>query len=152
MTFTPSDIKTLREKTGAGMMDCKKALSETDGKIDNAIEWLRKSGINTAQKKSSRSATDGLINVNIQGNSGVILEINAETDFVARNENFQKFCDGLSKTCLDKKIDNLEKLLMTEYCDSKTVVKDELTDQLTENRLNVYVAAIQNANSFESPL
>ena len=97
MTFTAADIKTLREKTGAGMMDCKKALSETDGTIESAIEWLRKNGINTAQKKSSRSATDGLINVSIDGNSGVIIEINAETDFVARNENFQKFCDGLSK-------------------------------------------------------
>ncbi len=143
MTFTAADIKTLRDKTGAGMMDCKKALSETNGNIESAIEWLRKNGINTAQKKSSRSASDGLINVNIDGSTGVILEINAETDFVARNENFQKFCDGISKTCIDKKIDNLEDLLIAEFCDTKRIVKDELTDLIAKLGENIVVKKLK---------
>ena len=99
MSFSAQDIKKLREKTGAGMMDCKKALQET-GEIDKAIDWLRKKGINTAQKKSLRSASDGLITVDIIDNIGVILEINSETDFVAKNEVFQNFCESISTLCL----------------------------------------------------
>ena len=91
MNLTPAIIKELREKSGAGMMDCKKALSESDGNVEKAIEWLRKKGINTAQKKSLRSASDGLITIKIADNKGIIIEVNAETDFVARNDNFQKF-------------------------------------------------------------
>ena len=85
MNLTPEIIKELREKSGAGMMDCKKALDESDGNVEKAIEWLRKKGINTAQKKSARSASDGLITVKIADNKGIIIEVNAETDFVARN-------------------------------------------------------------------
>ena len=102
MSFSAQDIKKLREKTGAGMMDCKKALQET-GEIDKAIDWLRKKGINTAQKKSLRSASDGLITVDIIDNIGVILEINSETDFVAKNEVFQNFCESISTLCIKKK-------------------------------------------------
>ena len=90
MSIKPEYIKLLREKTGAGMMDCKTALSEMDGDLDKAEEWLRKKGINTAQKKSARDASEGLISVAIHNSSGIITEINSETDFVARNENFQK--------------------------------------------------------------
>ena len=92
MNLSPAIIKELREKSGAGMMDCKKALDESGGDVEKAIEWLRKKGINTAQKKSSRSASDGLITVKIDEDKGIIIEVNAETDFVARNENFQQFC------------------------------------------------------------
>ena len=102
MSFSAQDIKKLREKTGAGMMDCKKALQET-GEIDKAIDWLRKKGINTAQKKSLRSASDGLVTVDIIDNIGVILEINSETDFVAKNEVFQNFCESISTLCIKKK-------------------------------------------------
>ena len=90
MNLSPAIIKELREKSGAGMMDCKKALDESGGDVEKAIEWLRKKGINTAQKKSSRSASDGLITVKIDEDKGIIIEVNAETDFVARNENFAK--------------------------------------------------------------
>ena len=96
MSIKPENIKLLREKTGAGMMDCKTALAEMNGDLEKAEEWLRKKGINTAQKKSTRLATEGLISVAIKDSSGVILEINSETDFVARNENFQKFCNDIS--------------------------------------------------------
>ena len=87
--ITAAEVNKLRKSTGAGMMDCKKALDESNGDVNKAVEWLRKKGINTAQKKSSRSASDGLVTVNINEEAGVILEVNAETDFVARNENFQ---------------------------------------------------------------
>ena len=99
MPITSEDIKKLRIKTGAGMMDCKKALDETND-IEKAVEWLRKKGINTAQKKSERSATDGLITIKIEDNTGVILEINSETDFVAKNEYFQEFCEIISTLCV----------------------------------------------------
>ena len=106
MSITSEDIKKLRIKTGAGMMDCKKALDETNN-IEKAVEWLRKKGINTAQKKSERSATDGLITIKIEDNTGVILEINSETDFVAKNEYFQEFCENTSTLCIKKKIHNI---------------------------------------------
>ena len=111
MGFTSADIKELREKSGAGMMDCKKALDESDGDVEKAIEWLRKKGINTAQKKSSRSASEGLVTVNINENTGVVIEINSETDFVARNENFQKFCQDVSSSCIKNRVENVEDLL-----------------------------------------
>ena len=95
--ITAKLVKDLRDKTGAGMMDCKKALNETEGNLDKAIEWLRKKGINTAQKKSARSASDGLITVKIADNKGIILEVNAETDFVARNDDFINFVKELSE-------------------------------------------------------
>ena len=117
MSFTPEDIKKLRNKTGAGMMDCKKALDETND-IEKAVEWLRKKGINTAQKKSERSATDGLITIKIEDGIGVILEINSETDFVAKNENFQEFCEIISTLCIKNKIQNLEDLLESSFHNS----------------------------------
>tara|TARA_B100000674_G_C37745090_1_gene870764 strand:+ start:583 stop:963 length:381 start_codon:yes stop_codon:yes gene_type:complete len=126
MKYSSEDIRKLRDKTGAGMMDCKKALDESDGNIENAVEWLRKKGINTAEKKSSRDASDGLITVQINDISGVIIEINSETDFVARNENFQEFCDLISNLCLEEKIDSVENLL--ESKSNNIPVKQILTD------------------------
>ena len=143
MKYSSEDIRKLRDKTGAGMMDCKKALDESDGDIESAVEWLRKKGINTAEKKSARDATDGLITVQINDISGVIIETNSETDFVARNENFQEFCDLISNLCLKDKIDSVEKLLQSKS--NNIPVKQILTDliaKLGENliikRLNYY--------------
>ena len=90
MTLSVSMVKELREKSGAGMMDCKKALLETDGKIEEAIDWLRKQGLSAVAKKSSRVAAEGLIGVTVKDNQGALIEINSETDFVARNELFQE--------------------------------------------------------------
>src|SRR6201994_462313 len=100
---TPQMVKDLREKTGAGMMDCKKALAETNGDMEGAIDWLRKKGLAAAAKKSSRVAAEGLVGVATAGNAGAVIEINAETDFVARNVLFQDFVDTAAKIALEVK-------------------------------------------------
>ena len=94
MSITASSVKDLREKTGAGMMDCKKALEETKGDFDQAVDWLRAKGLSKAAKKSGRVAAEGLVTsyIHAGGRIGVLLEINSETDFVARNDEFQNFC------------------------------------------------------------
>ena len=145
MSFTPEDIKKLRIKTGAGMMDCKKALDETND-IDKAIDWLRKKGINTAQKKSERSATDGLITVKIENSTGVILEINSETDFVAKNENFQKFCEIISSFCVKNKIENIDDLLESPFESSDNKVKDELTNLISKLGENIVIKRLKLVN------
>ncbi|MEC9266292.1 MAG: translation elongation factor Ts [Pseudomonadota bacterium] len=98
--ISASMVKDLREKTGAGMMDCKKALAETDGDMEAAVDWLRKKGLAAAAKKSGRVASDGLVAVVTEGTSGAAVEINAETDFVARNESFQTFVSEVAKIAL----------------------------------------------------
>ena len=139
MSVKPENIKLLREKTGAGMMDCKSALNETNGDLERAEEWLRKKGINTAQKKSAREASEGLITVSIKDSSGVIIEINSETDFVARNENFQKFCLDITNLCLIKKIEDKESLLKAEFSDSGKTVEDELTNVISKLGENIVI-------------
>jgi elongation factor Ts len=89
--ITASLVKELREKTGAGMMDCKRALGETEGDIEGAVDWLRKKGLAAAAKKAGRIAAEGLVGIVTSGNAGAIVEVNSETDFVARNEAFQSF-------------------------------------------------------------
>jgi elongation factor Ts len=99
--ITASLVKELREKTGAGMMDCKRALSEVQGDLEKAIDWLRTKGLSAAAKKAGRIAAEGLIGVAASGNRGAIVEVNAETDFVGRNEVFQKFVAETSRIALD---------------------------------------------------
>tara|TARA_B100000212_G_scaffold250493_1_gene191671 strand:+ start:393 stop:1265 length:873 start_codon:yes stop_codon:yes gene_type:complete len=156
MNLSPAIIKELREKSGAGMMDCKKALDESGGNVEKAIEWLRKKGINTAQKKSSRSASDGLITVKIEDNRGVIMEVNAETDFVARNENFQKFCDELALTALKNEAENVENLLNCKFLDSNQKVKENLTNLISKLGENIVIRKLKYMNdklgSFEKYL
>ena len=101
-TITAALVKDLREKTGAGMMDCKNALSETAGDIEAAIDWLRKKGLAKAAKKSGRVAADGLVGVAVEANFGVVVEVNSETDFVARNDDFQALVRGVLAVALDK--------------------------------------------------
>ena len=100
-TITAGLVKDLREKTGAGMMDCKNALSETDGDIEAAIDWLRKKGLAKAAKKSGRVAAEGLVGVAVEDNVGVVVEVNSETDFVARNDDFQAVVRGVLAVALD---------------------------------------------------
>ena len=145
MSFSPEDIKKLRDKTGAGMMDCKKALDETKD-IDKAIDWLRKKGINTAQKKSERSATDGLITIKIENNVGVILEINSETDFVAKNENFQEFCETISSLCAKNNIHDLNNLLDSTFDNSGNKVEDELTNLISKLGENIVIKRLEIIN------
>ena len=100
MEITASLVKDLREATGAGMMDCKKALSECNGNMDEAINWLREKGIAKSAKKESRIAAEGLANIYIDGNNAVILEVNSETDFVSKNEEFRNMIDTIGNTIL----------------------------------------------------
>ena len=145
MSITSEDIKKLRIKTGAGMMDCKKALDETND-IEKAVEWLRKKGINTAQKKSERSATDGLITIKIEDNTGVILEINSETDFVAKNEYFQEFCENTSTLCIKKKIQNIDDLFESSFENSDNNVKVELTNLISKLGENIVIKKLKLVN------
>lgn len=103
-----SDVKELRDKTGAGMMDCKKALEEVNGNMQAAIDWLREKGIAKAEKKSSRIAAEGLSNIKIEGNKAVILEVNCETDFVSSNETFKEFINDLSTVLLNSNVKTIE--------------------------------------------
>ena len=89
--ITAAKVKELRESTGAGMLDCKKALVEANGNMDEAVDWLRKKGLATAAKKASRIAAEGLVSVYVEGNRGAIAEVNSETDFVAKNDIFQEY-------------------------------------------------------------
>ena len=108
MTITASMVKELRDKIGAGMLDCKKALTETDGDIDKAIDWLREKGITKAAKKADRIAAEGLCNVLVRGNEAVVLELNSETDFVAKNPEFLELLDGLVEAIMDGGATNAE--------------------------------------------
>ncbi|MEY2927908.1 MAG: hypothetical protein RL367_2385, partial [Pseudomonadota bacterium] len=99
--ITASMVKDLREKSGAGMMDCKKALTETGGDMEAAVDWLRAKGLATASKKSSRTAAEGLVGVAVNGTTGAAVEVNSETDFVAKNEQFQGFVGAVTRIALD---------------------------------------------------
>ena len=101
MAFTAQDVKTLREMTNCGMMDCKKALTETNGDMDKAVEFLREKGLATAAKKAGRIAAEGLVTSMVFGNVGVVVEVNTETDFVAKNADFQKFVADVAE-CIAK--------------------------------------------------
>nr|WP_137676031.1 translation elongation factor Ts [Parerythrobacter lutipelagi] len=127
--FTTADIKALREKTGAGMMDAKKALVEADGDIEAAIDALRAKGLATAQKKSSRTAAEGLVGVAVEGTSGVAVEVNSETDFVAKNDKFQDFVRKVTETAAGASSDDVETLKGMAYPDGGTVA-EKLTDNV----------------------
>ncbi|NIZ21577.1 translation elongation factor Ts [Staphylococcus aureus] len=120
-TISAKLVKELRKKTGAGMMDCKKALTETDGDIDKAIDYLRGKGIAKAAKKADRIAAEGLVHVETKGNDAVIVEINSETDFVARNEGFQELVKEIANQVLDTKAETVEALMETTLPNGKSV-------------------------------
>ncbi|HII1031441.1 TPA: translation elongation factor Ts [Staphylococcus aureus] len=120
-TISAKLVKELREKTGAGMMDCKKALTETDGDINKAIDYLREKGIAKAAKKADRIAAEGLVHVETKGNDAVIVEINSETDFVARNEGFQELVKEIANQVLDTKAETVEALMETTLPNGKSV-------------------------------
>ena len=128
MSVTAALVKELREKSGAGMMDCKKALSETDGDMEAAIDWLRTKGLATAAKKSGRVASEGLVAFAVDGTRGALIELNAETDFVARNTEFQEFASTLATLALDA--DDIEALGGVVYPDTGRNVSEELTNKI----------------------
>ena len=108
MEVTASMVKNLRELTGAGMMDCKKALAETNGNMDEAVNWLREKGIAKSAKKESRIAAEGLANIYVDGNKAVILEVNSETDFVSKNEEFRAMIDTIGGALLKSNVETVE--------------------------------------------
>ena len=114
MAITAAQVKELREKTGAGMMDCKKALTETDGDVAKAIDWLREKGIAKSAKKAGRIAAEGLTRVATDGNTGVVFEVNSETDFVAKNEQLLHLLDVIEKAMLAAKPASTEEALAVE--------------------------------------
>lgn len=135
MSISASMVKELRERSGAGMMDCKKALVETGGDIDAAIELLRKSGQAKADRKSGRIAADGRIVVATDGNKAVIAEINSETDFVAKDENFIAFVDSVAATALAGNAEDVKALLAESRADGKIIeaARTELVNKVGEN-------------------
>ena len=125
MEVTASMVKELREQTGAGMMDCKKALAETNGNMDEAVNWLREKGIAKSAKKESRIAAEGLANIYVDGNKAVILEVNSETDFVSKNEEFRAMIDTIGGALLKSNVETIEE------------AKDLTTDEGTVGELIV---------------
>lgn len=129
MAITAAAVKELRERTGAGMMDCKKALSETNGDVEAAVDLLRTKGLAAAQKKSSRTAAEGLVGVAVAGTKGVAVEVNSETDFVAKNEQFQGFVSAVTDVALELGNDDVEALAAAGYPDGGTV-QEKLTNNI----------------------
>jgi len=121
MAYTAADVKNLRERTGAGMMDCKKALDESNGDFEAAVDALRAKGLAAAAKKSSRTAAEGLVGVAVSGAKGVALEVNSETDFVAKNEQFQDFVRKATEVALGAASDDVEALRNSAYPAGGTV-------------------------------
>ena len=110
--YKASDVKDLRERTGAGMLDCKKALEACNGDIEKSIDWLREKGISKAAKKEGRVAAEGLCEIKIDGNKAVLIEVNSETDFVAQNEEFTSFVEYLATLILNNDFKTKEDVLM----------------------------------------
>ena len=128
MSVTAALVKELREKSGAGMMDCKKALAETNGDMEAAIDWLRTKGLATAAKKSGRVASEGLVAFAVDGAKGAVIELNAETDFVARNNEFQEFASTLARLALAA--GDLDALTAADYPDTGRNVSEELIHKI----------------------
>ena len=122
--FSAKDVKELREKTGAGMLDCKKALEATEGNMEKAVDWLREKGIAKAAKKESRIAAEGLCQIKTDGNKAVILEVNSETDFVAKNEEFVNFVNYLADIILANDVETVEDVLAIK--DGSETVNEKL--------------------------
>ena len=140
--ITAALVKELREKSGAGMMDCKKALNETDGDLDAAVDWLRTKGLGTAAKKAGRIAAEGLVGVAVDGAKGAVVEVNAETDFVSRNDQFQAFVSTVAKLALESGGD-IEALKAMNYPETGRNVADELTNLIATIGENMNLRRVQ---------
>ncbi|MFN8369452.1 MAG: translation elongation factor Ts [Bacteriovoracaceae bacterium] len=137
MSFTAENVRELREKTGAGMMDCKKALTEAAGNMDKAIDWLRKKGLSAAEKKSSRIAAEGTIATYIHnGKIGVMVEVNCETDFVARNEDFQTFAKDVA--------------IHIAAADPKFLSADQIDEAFKKREAEIYAAQLKEQGKPEN--
>ena len=130
MAFTAQDVKKLREMTSCGMMDCKKALTETDGDMDKAVEYLREKGLATAAKKAGRIASEGMVEAYVFGNVGVVVEINSDTDCVAKNAEFQKFVHAVAETIAKENPADVEALKTMTLCGDTQTVGEALTEKI----------------------
>ncbi len=131
MAITAAMVKELREMTGAGMMDCKKALNETNGNMEEAVEFLRKNGQAKAEKKAGRIAAEGLCKVLVEGNTAAVVEVNSETDFVAKNEEFQKFVASVAKQALATSSSDIDAFLAEQWNeDTSKTVKEALVEKI----------------------
>ncbi|MDR0889666.1 MAG: translation elongation factor Ts [Oscillospiraceae bacterium] len=123
MAFTAADVKTLREMTTVGMMDCKKALTAADGDMDKAVEWLREKGLAAAAKKSGRIAAEGMVAAIVENGVGAIVEVNSETDFAAKSDKFTEFVDAVAKIVIRENPADLDALMACQYEDGKSVAE-----------------------------
>ncbi|MHB8707314.1 MAG: translation elongation factor Ts [Desulfuromonadales bacterium] len=144
--ITASMVAELRAKTGAGMMDCKKALAETDGDMEQAIDLLRKKGLSAAAKKAGRVAAEGLVAVAGQGSCCAVVEVNSETDFVAKNEAFQALVNGVAQVVLEKNPADLEALLALPFPGTGRTVLEEQTHQVATIGENISVRRFARVN------
>jgi elongation factor Ts len=143
--FSVADVKKLRERTGAGMMDAKKALAEAGGDIEAAVDALRAKGLATAQKKSSRTAAEGLVGVAVSGTRGVAVEVNSETDFVAKNDQFQSFVRNVTAVALELGTDDVDALKAAAYPTGGTVA-EKLTDNVATIGENQQIRRIKTVS------
>lgn len=145
MAFTAQDVKSLREKTGVGMMECKKALTEANGDMDKAIDYLREKGLAAAAKKSTRIAAEGVVlsHYDADANVGVVVEVNSETDFVAKNDKFQAFVMGVAKTVIASRPADVETLMTEKYDGTDKTVTEILNELILSIGENMKVRRFQ---------
>ena len=142
MAFTAADVKNLREMTGVGMMDCKKALAETDGNMDKAVEYLREKGLAASAKKASRIAAEGAAYAAVIDGVGVVVEVNAETDFVGKNEKFQEFVKGVAATVAAQNPADLDALMECKYNGTELTVLQQQQEMVLVIGENIKVRRI----------
>lgn len=147
MSITAAMVSELRKKTGAGMMDCKKALTETGGNMDDAVDFLRKKGLSAAAKKSGRVAAEGAVAAASAGSAGALVEVNAETDFVAKNDAFQAFVAGIRDVVLANDAVDVEALKGLDYPGSGRTVAEELTHQIATIGENMSLRRFQRVDA-----
>lgn len=143
MSITASMVAELRKKTGAGMMDCKKALTETGGNMEEAVDFLRKKGLSAAAKKSGRVAAEGVVVATSEGTVGAVVEVNAETDFVAKNDAFKSFVAGISDIVLNNDVADVDALKALPFPGSERNVAEELTHQIATIGENMDIRRLQ---------
>ncbi|MDX2494174.1 MAG: translation elongation factor Ts [Desulfuromusa sp.] len=147
MSITAAMVSELRKKTGAGMMDCKKALIETAGSMEEAVDFLRKKGLSAAAKKSGRIAAEGAVAAGSEGSVGAMIELNAETDFVAKNEAFQTFVIGIKDVLLANNVADIEALKVIDYPGTNRTVAAELTHQIATIGENMGIRRISRIDA-----
>ena len=142
-------IKKLREATSCGIADCNKALKETNNNIEEAIDWLRKKGLSSAAKKGGRVTAEGLVGIHSEGNKASIVEVNSETDFVAKNDKFQAFVKGIAKTAFENNSNDAEGLKEVKFSGKNDLVKDELANNIAVIGENLNIRRVKTTTVSE---